>query len=127
MDKFNKYTFVWGLLIVALFSLLTIFGFIYKNKTGNYKRLEDKIIEAEKRYVDEKFLYPQDEKKVVITVKELIEAGYLDNLDIENDNCEGYAEVYKVNSVFEYKGFIKCNKYQTKGYEKSIEMGNLNE
>ena len=116
MDKLNKYAFVWGIIVIFLFSLLTVFGFVYKNKTRGYKKLEEKIIEAEKKYVDENFLYPQDNQKITTSVNELIETGYLDNLDIKDDVCIGYAEVSKINSVYEYKGFIMCDKYQTKDY-----------
>ena len=116
MDKMQKISIVWGIVAVGIFALLTIFGFLYKNKTSIYKELENKIVEAEKKYVDAKFLYPDTNKSVKTTSQELISSGFLEELKANDEVCEGYAVVTKDGVAFNYKGYIKCNDYQTKGY-----------
>lgn len=118
MNKMKKMYVVWGMLVVGLFILLTIIGVLYKNKTKVYKELETKLVQAEKRYVDEKFLYPEQNTSLKTTVSTLIENGYLDALEVNGESCDGYAVISKKSTVFDYKGFIKCSNYQTKGYEK---------
>lgn len=117
MNKLNKLTILWGFIIVSIFVLLTVFGFVYKNKTNVYKELEQKLVEAEKKYVDAKFLYPQDGKTLKTTSEELIDEKYLDYLAIDNNECTGYVEVKRKNTIYEYIGYIKCDNYKTKGYE----------
>lgn len=117
MKKENKYMLLWGFLVILLIGLLTAVGFIYKNKTKVYKELETSLVEAEKKYVEAKFLYPQDDTTLKTTSEELLNENYIDNMTIDNQECNGYVKVYKDSTVFEYKAFIKCNHYTTKGYE----------
>ena len=117
MEKIKKMYVVWTILVIIIFTLLTTFGFIYKKKMSVYKDLEAKLVEAEKKYVDANFLYPENKEMVKTTSTTLIENNDLDGLDIENDSCTGYAIIYNKNGVYEYKGFVKCEKYTTKGYE----------
>ena len=118
MDKMHKYSIIWGIILFAIVALLTTFGFVYKNKTKVYKDLESKIIKAEKIYVDEKFLYPDKGDTLKTSADELMENGYLDNLEISGKPCKGYAIVEMDNTVYEYKGYVSCDKYKTSGYEK---------
>ncbi len=120
MNKMKQMYILWGMLVIGLFILLLIFGFSYKGKVAKYKELEEKIVEAEMRYVDENFLYPNQGDVLKTNASLLIEKGYLDSLDIEQENCSGYAEVKKDKTVFSYKAYIKCNNYKTKGYSEGI-------
>lgn len=117
MKKMNLYLIIWGIIIVIIISLLTAFGFVYKDKSKVYKDLEEKIVEAEKKYVDAKFLYPQSGQVIKNTVEELKEANYLDNFMVNDKECDGYVEVYLEGTVYKYKSYIKCDNYETKGYE----------
>ena len=117
MNKMKQMYVIWGMLVVGLFVLLTIFGFFYKKKTQVYKELENKLVEVEEQYVDEKFLYPEHNETVKTKASTLIDNGYLDSLEVNGEVCEGYATVYKKDSVYNYKGYVKCKNYQTKGYE----------
>ena len=114
----NNYAFIWGSVLTLLIALLTIFGFIYKNKSNGYKELEDKIVEAEKKYVDAKFLYPTNNGQVKTSASDLIKNGYMDELKKDDEVCDGYVVVTHKNSVYDYKGYVKCKNYETKGYNK---------
>lgn len=117
MKKIKNMYFVWGIIVVGIFTLLTLFGLTYKNKTNEYKVLEKKLVEAEKKYVDAKFLYPNDNKELKISAEELTRNGYMDTLELNGSTCEGYATIKKNGTVFEYNGYINCGEYKTKGYE----------
>lgn len=116
MEKMQKTYYIWGIIVVLIFALLTVFGFVYKNKTNVYKELENKLVEAQKKYIDNKFLYPEDDKEFKVKAETLIENGFLDNLNIENDECSGYASIKKNGMVYEYFGYVSCKNYKTRGF-----------
>lgn len=118
MNKMKKLSIIWGMIIIGLFILLTLFGILYKNKANVYKDLEKKLVEAEKKYADAHFAYPEKGNVLKTNAEDLIKETFLDNLEIEGDSCTGYATVTYNSTVFEYKGYVKCGKYTTKGYEK---------
>ncbi len=117
MNKMKKMYILWGMIVVGLFTLLLIFGFSYKNKVAVYKDLEQKLVKAEMRYIDEKFLYPDEKQSLKTEASLLIEGGYLTNLEVNDEKCDGYAIISKNKTVFDYKAYIKCPKYKTKGYQ----------
>lgn len=117
MKKIQVYTVIWGMVIVSVFVLLTAFGLGYKKKVRVYKALENKIVEAEKKYVDAKFLYPAEKETLKTKAAVLIDNGYMEKLTINDEECDGYAIVTHDSVVYEYKGFIKCKNYKTKGYQ----------
>lgn len=121
MDKIKKMYFVWALIVILIFVILTVFGFMYKNKTSVYKELEERLVNIAKKYVDAKFLYPEGNEKLIIKKDELIENGYLISLNIldetHDEECDGYATIQRKGTVFDYKGYVKCSNYTTKGYE----------
>ncbi len=116
MKKVSKYYIAWAVMVIIIFALLTTFGFIYKNKSNDYKKLEQNIIEATQKYVDNKFLYPDKNKSIKITIKELQENNFIGILKKGEDECTGYAIVKSSGTAYDYKGYIKCPQYQTKGY-----------
>ena len=117
MEKMKKLSVIWGVIVISLFALLTTFGMMYKNKTKGYKELENKLAEAEKKYADAHFAYP--ETGIVKTdAHTLIKEGYLDHLKLNDSECTGYATVGHDSVAFEFKGYVKCENYTTKGYEK---------
>lgn len=118
MNRMKKTTIIWGMVIIGLFILLTLFGFLYKNKANVYKELENKLVEAEKKYADAHFAYPEKGKVLKTDATTLIKENFLDDLNLENEECTGYAIVTHNSTVYEYKGYVKCNNYTTKGYEK---------
>lgn len=117
MKKMNIYLVIWVIIIVILVALLTVFGFLYKDKNKIYKELENKIVEAEKKYVDAKFLYPQGNQVLKTKIEELKNEKYLEDTKVNDEDCTGYIEVYLDGTVYKYKSYIKCDNYETKGYE----------
>lgn len=118
MNKMKKMYTIWVIIVVLIFVLLTVFGFLYKNKSNVYKTLEEKLVTAEKKYADAKFLYPQGSEVVKVTAKEMIEYGVLDSLEHDGKSCDGYATIQKNGTVYAFKGYVSCENYKTKGYEK---------
>ncbi len=117
MDKMRKISIIWGSILVLLFIALTIFGIAIKNKDKGYKELENKMVEATKKYVELNFLYPQGEDKVKVTDEELKGEKLIDELEYNNDKCEGYVLVYLDTMVYKYDAYIKCDNYVTDGFK----------
>ncbi len=120
LKKMRMISYVWGFLLFLLVAGLTAIGFIYKNKTEKYVKLENKLEENIKAYVDEKFIYPEDGKNVKITYQELKSNDAIDNLNIDDEECDGYGIVLHDGSTFKYQTYIKCNDYKTKNYDKNL-------
>lgn len=118
LKHMKRISIVWGVFLVLLVVLLTIFGFAYKGKASDYKKLEENLVERAKKYVEAKFLYPDEKGSVKITLNEMMQDGFAEALKKDDDNCDGYALLSYDGFVYQYKGFIKCTNYTTKGYEK---------
>lgn len=118
IKSMERLSVVWGGFLVVLVVLLTAFGFLYKNKSSEYKKLEERLVDTAKKYVDAKFLYPDENKSVKINYSEMKDAGFGEELKKDNDVCDGYVLVQSNGTVFTYKGYVSCPNYTTKDYEK---------
>lgn len=118
LKQMRKVSFIWGFFLVSLVVILTVFCLIYKHKSNDYKDLEKSLVEASKKYVDSKFLYPEESKQIRISFSELKESGVITELKKEEQECDGYVIVKHNGTVFDYYGYIQCPNYETKGYEK---------
>ena len=118
LKKMRIISYVWGSILILLVGGLTAIGFVYKNKIKKYEELENKLEEKIKTYVDEKFIYPEEGKNLKITYEELKDNNYIDNLNINDEECDGYGIVLNDKSTFKYQVYIKCNGYKTKNYDK---------
>lgn len=108
-------------LIIAIFGIIKLNLLLGrdKNKNFNYETLETKLVNASKEYIDDKDKISENE---IITSSELISKNYLDELkDEDNTDCTGYVEV-EVSDEMEYKAYITCFDYTTKGYRASKEQ-----
>ena len=114
--KNRKLFIIWGILVVGIVGLLTTLGFMLKAQDANYVKLENKILDSAKKYIDAKFLYPEGSNVLKVTKEDMIENGFLDELKYGDDTCAGYVTV-KLNGAYKYKAYIKCKNYTTKGYE----------
>ena len=119
LKKMRIISYIWGSILFLLVGGLTIIGFIYKEKIKKYEELENKLEEKIKAYVDEKFIYPEEGKNIKITYEELKNNNAIDNLNINEEECDGYGIVSHDGSTFKYNTFIKCNEYKTKNYDKN--------
>ena len=81
MNHLKHYGIIWGIVVVGIFVLLTVFGFMYKDKSKAYKELEEKLVSAEKKYVDAKFLYPEENNTLKTSASELITSGFMEELN----------------------------------------------
>lgn len=115
MKKMKIMYITWGLLVVALIGALTCIGFIYQKKLKPYKDLENNLISVTEKYIELKFLYPEEGEKLKITTKELVDANLLKDFSYKNEKCEGYTLV-TFNGVYNYDSYIKCDNYTTRGY-----------
>ncbi|MCI8394541.1 MAG: hypothetical protein HFH86_03560 [Bacilli bacterium] len=118
MKQMQRIKIIWGAFLITLVVMLTFIGFLYKNKSGAYKQLEKELEESAKKYVDARFLYPDEKDFVKISFEEMKSSGFIEELKKDEDVCDGYVIVKHNGSIFEYKGFVSCPKFTTKGYEK---------
>ena len=118
MNKMKNISFVWGIVVVLLVGLLTTLGFIYKNKSQKYKKLEKELVEIAKIYTATDFNFPVNGQEIVITFDELKKTELIEKLEVEKKQCEGYV-VMSFNNVTDYKAYINCDKYKTHGYDKN--------
>lgn len=116
MNKLKVFSVVWGIVAVLLFTGLTTMGFIYKNKTKKYKKLETNLVEVAKKYTATDFNFPVNGENIVISYSELHDKNLIDKLEVESQKCDGYV-VVSFNNVTEYKGYVKCNKYKTHDFD----------
>lgn len=118
LKQMNRIGIIWGIILFSLVLLLTIFGFLYKSKTIEYRQMEEQIVNLSQKYVEAKFIYPDEKQSLKITLDELKSNGYIEDFKKENENCDGYVILSHDGFVYNYKGYIKCPKYTTKDYNK---------
>ncbi len=117
MKKTKVLFILWGVIVIIVIGLLTTLGFMLKSQNKDYVKLENKLLDSTKKYVDTHFLYPEGKDVLKVTSSELIKNEFLDELKFNNDTCTGYVNVYN-DTVYKYDVFIKCSNYTTKGYQK---------
>lgn len=117
MKEMRKLTIVWGLVILIIFAGLTTFALLWKDKNRKYKDLEKELAGKVQGYYETKYEYPKGMEVITITKQDLINDQVIENLKIDNDECDGYVDVSN-NTVIEYTAYIKCPNYTTKGYNK---------
>lgn len=117
MKELKKISIIWGLLLLVIFSLLTFFALKWKAKNSPYFKLEEQLVAKTKSYYEMNHSYPTKDNYVIIPFEELRENNMIDELKIDDDECDGYVKVQN-NGVIEYNAYIKCNHYTTKDYEK---------
>ncbi len=118
LKQMHRISVIWGIVLVLLVTGLTAIGFLYKNKSKDYKEMENKLVNFAEKYVEAKFLYPEENQSLRITLDDLKSNDYLEELKKDDDVCDGYVVVSHDGFVYHYKGFVKCPKYTTKNYEK---------
>lgn len=120
MDKMRKISIIWGALLAAIFAALTLFSLNWKNNTSKYKDLEKMIKLKTEGYFESAHSYPAVNSSIKITLQELKDANVITEFKVEDDACDGYVivEATEVNKfeIINYKPYIKCQNYTTKGY-----------
>lgn len=117
MKEMKKLSIVWGIILVLIFGMLTTFGILYTKKVKPYKDMERKLVDQTKKYVEIEFSYPQNGEEIKVTLEQLQGKTLIDELKHDDKVCKGYATIKKNGIAYEYKGYVKCNDYTTKGYQ----------
>lgn len=115
MKKQKVLWIVWAIIVVIVITLLTILGFMLNKKNAKYYELEDKLKTAAEKYSTNDFIFQDGVNEYTITMDDL-KGKYIDNLNTQNDTCTGYVKM-TFNVAYEYKAYIKCNNYKTRGYK----------
>lgn len=117
LKRMKTISIIWGMFLVTLFIIVTIFAFKFKSNSKKYLELGEYFSSKAKEYVEDNNLYPEKDSTLKVNRNDLIENGYLEELIVDEDECDGYVIVsYKDN--YEYKAYLKCNKYISSKYEK---------
>lgn len=107
---------IWAIIVVIIIALLTVLGFMLDSRYKKYQTLEEKLETSARKYAQDNVLLCEDAGEYIVLSSELMKAGYLDNLEIDDNACTGYV-VIKNDGVYQYKAYISCRQYTTKNYE----------
>ena len=112
----KRLTIVWIIFAVIMFGGLATLGILFVNNQKNeYSFLEERLADAARQYGEATFIYNNIIDYVEITSDELIKKGFLEDLNFNGEECQGYVRITKAG-VFKYEGFVKCEGYTTRGY-----------
>ena len=102
-------------LLVAVFFIYRLYDALGKDVRNNYRELEENLAIAGEKYVEENYINVDDTFKVSAEILRL--DGYITDLKDQNGNlCTGYVRANNVNNNITYKGYIRCNDYETTNY-----------
>lgn len=118
---------IFVVIVIIILSIYMTFNFNIAKEKERYSEIKEAFEKAaiwnldatgnSKRHCEENIT-----KEMTITADHLINNGYLkkeDMLDIDGKSyCDGYAKTFAVKDCgIDYKIYIKCNEYKTKGYK----------
>lgn len=115
LKKFKAAYVVWAVMLFIIIGLLTYLGILNQRRLEPYKKLEKELINYTEKYVELEFLYPEEGESIKVTTDQLKKNGILKDFSYKDDKCSGYV-VMSFNGVYNYKAYIKCDNYETKGY-----------
>lgn len=115
MKKTKVLFALWAILVIIIMVLLTVMGFVLKNRSEKYGELESKLLDSATEFALDRVLFDSDDAEFIVTSEELIKLGYLDSLEMEEDSCSGYV-VIKNNGAYQYESYITCDNYTTHNY-----------
>ncbi len=95
---------------------------VISGETVNYEIGENKLIDASKRYVYDKYSNSINGDVLILRVNHLISEGYLSTIrDTNSKTCSGYVKIYNNNNYLSYSPYLKCSKYTSFGYEREYD------
>ena len=110
----KKNMVIWLILIAILVGGLTVIGLKIKNDNKEYKTLEKKMTDVAKAYYGEIPGLLKDNE--TISLQDLSDYDNTLTNKVNEEECNGYVKTTSNMGIFEYKAYIKCNEYTTKGY-----------
>ncbi len=120
MKKFRKFTILWGVILVSIFVLFTMYSFKLDKKIKEYRSLEEYFANAVAEYNNKNKDYPKTIEVINFSLSEAIEKGVVSQLKIDNDICDGYVKIAN-EEIVTYTPYISCKNYTTKGYKKNLD------
>ena len=118
----RKLIIPWIFIMVMLVGGLTFIGFYQASRYGSYRELESRLQRAAESYFG---MFPGElpnTGRSSITSHTLINEGFLNNLNYEEEVCIGYVIISRRRIFYNYSAYIKCDNYATRGFnERYIE------
>lgn len=102
---------IWLILLIGIFTLLSIIGFKHKDNIKNYHEYEEKLVAAAKEYTNHNKKYPKKGTSIKITTTKLIKEGYIKKKDVVK-GCSGYISV-EYSEFIDYIPNLKCKYYKS--------------
>ncbi len=117
LKQMHRISIVWGSILLIIVIGLTFMGFYLKHNTKVYRDYEKLVAEKTKDYVlTNSLIYG---KTVQLKLEDLIENKVIDSNIVNDKECKGYVEIeYMKESQYNYKTYLQCGKYKTRGYKK---------
>lgn len=119
MKKFRKFTILWGIILIMIFILFTLYSIKLDKKIKEYRNLEMYFANAVAEYNDTKKDYPKTIEVINFSLSDAIEKGIVSELKIDDDICDGYVKIAN-DEIVTYTPYISCKNYTTKGYAKNL-------
>lgn len=111
----KKILYVWIIIAVILVSGLTFIGIKIKNQNAPYTEIEKELVFAAQSYMGQ-YINEMPSSQTTVSYKKLLETGLIK----ENEHqCDGYVFISKKIATFDYKAYIKCDKYTTRDFDES--------
>ena len=110
----KKTTIAMGFLVIGLTATLLVIGFRIQNFNKDYINKENEIKEAASIYISQYPLNIMVGSTYELTTDELMSAEMVSSMEVKGDKCRGHVEVKKTADSYQYKPYIKCDKYETK-------------
>ena len=111
LKKMKVISIIWGMFLVTLFIIVTIFAFKFKSNSKKY------LASKAREYVEDNNLYPSKDETIKVSKSDLVDNDYIEELVVDNDSCEGFV-IVSFKESYEYKVYLKCGKYKSAKYEK---------
>ncbi len=83
-----------------------------KNYLNDYYDLENVLNDSAIEYINSNEIL----ENTAIDYNTLKNAGYISDLQTDDDKCDGYVEVEIQDDIISTTPYIKCNNYMTEGY-----------
>ena len=110
-------------LIIAIYYVVSLYRGIGEDVTNSsYYELEKRLENQAKIYLSDYYGANLTSDKVIIS-RGILRSYNLDVslVDSFGNACSGYVVAYKTMGIVNVDGYIKCNNYQTIGYEEEKE------
>ena len=117
LKRMKVISIIWGMFLVTLFIIVTIFAFKFKSNSKKYLELGNYFSSKAQEYIEDKNTYPEKNENVKVSKSDLIDNNYLEELEVDGDICEGFV-IVSFKESYEYKAYLKCDKYKSAKYEK---------